>query len=129
MEGKATRARDWVSVKGLTVTTSVGVYPHERTIRQRLKFDLDLRTATAAAAREDDLRQTVDYDAIADTVRTVAGSRHHQLLETLAERIAEALFARLGPRVEQIRIRVRKPGAVPDAATVAVRIVRDHPGG
>lgn len=123
---KSSRSRDRVSVRGLQVHAGIGVYAHEQSTSQRLEFDLSLRTDTSAAAAADDLALAVDYDAIADTVRTVAASRHHQLLESLAERVAEALFARLGERVDSVKIRVSKPGAVADAATVQVTIVRDR---
>lgn len=74
------------------------------------------------AGRSDALEDTLDYDRMAAICREVALSRHHDLIEAVAEQIASRCLSELG--VTRVEVRIEKPGAVPDAAAVGVRIVR-----
>lgn len=117
---------DLVRVEGLAVDAEVGVYAHEHGIRQRLVIDLALETDIAAAAAQDALSLAIDYDRVAAAARAVVASQHHALIETIAERIAARVLGEAGPRVRRVFVRVAKPGAVPDARTVAVEIWRQR---
>ena len=55
----------------------------------------------------DDLSATVDYVEVAECVKGVSDSRRFQLLESLAEAAADAIFGRFS--VQWVRVRVRKP--------------------
>jgi len=115
---------DAIRIEGLRVDANVGVYPHEHGRLQRLEFDVELATDVSRAAATDDVAHTIDYDQVAAIVREICGSKHHQLIETLAGKIAERLRSTYGARVTGVSVRVRKPGAVPDAATVEVVVRR-----
>lgn len=115
---------DAIRLVGLRVDANIGVYPHEHGRLQRLEFDVELTTDNARAAATDDVAYTIDYDQVAAIVREICGSQHHRLIETLAGKIAERLRSTFGARVSAVSVRVRKPGAVPDAATVEVVVKR-----
>ena len=70
----------------------------------------------------DELTRVVDYEQVANTVRRIATSGHIRLVETLAERIAEACL--IDPRVHLARIRVEKLDVFPDAASAGVEVER-----
>lgn len=116
--------KDEVRLEGLEVGASIGVYDHERGVLQRLVVDVVAECDLARAAQTDALEDSLDYDGIAAICRAVATERHHQLIETVAETIAARVGARFAGRVDAVRVRVAKPGAVPDAATVAVQLRR-----
>ena len=116
---------DIVYIRGLRVDTVVGVYPWERKVRQVLEFDLEMASDTAAAARSDAIADALDYHAVAQRVRALAAANSCQLVETLAETVATALIAEFA--VPWLRIRLNKPGAVPDADGVGVLIERGTP--
>ena len=101
---------DRVLIEALAVETVIGVYDWERTIRQRLVMDLEMATDIRAAAADDDLTHTLDYAAISARI------------QTFAERLAALLREEFG--IPWLTMTVRKPGAVPEAAAVGVRIVR-----
>ncbi|MCC7383013.1 MAG: dihydroneopterin aldolase [Deltaproteobacteria bacterium] len=124
--GRARQTPDRVRLLGLRVDASIGVYPHERTFHQRLMIDIAVDADLHGAAASDDVRQTVDYDRLAAIARDVATDQHHQLIETVAVRIAERVLEALGARVAAVEVRVAKPGAVPDAADVAVEVRRER---
>lgn len=118
---------DRIRVEGLAVLGSVGVYPHERQARQRLVIDLELEADLGLAGRSDRLSDTLDYAEAARVAREVVTERHHQLIESIAETIAERLLAGLAGRVQAVRVRVGKPHALADARMVAVEIERRTP--
>jgi dihydropteroate synthase len=55
----------------------------------------------------------------------VIASQHHRLIETIADRIASEVLAKFARWIDRVKVRVAKPGAVPDAATVAVEVEKD----
>ena len=111
-----------VGLKNLRIDCIVGIYPHEREAEQPLFLDVELVHDFGPAASTDHIDGTIDYDGVA---RVLAVGRRYQLIETLAEDGASALFAAFA-LVERVRIEIRKPNAVPaaDAAYVAVERTR-----
>ncbi len=70
----------------------------------------------------DELTRVVDYAAVAARVRAIVASGHVRLVETLAERIAEACLE--DERVEQARIRIEKLDVFADAESAGIEIER-----
>jgi 7,8-dihydroneopterin aldolase/epimerase/oxygenase len=122
------RHMDTVMIESLGVDTVIGVHDWERRLTQRLVIDLELATDIRPAAAADDIALTLDYAAISERVAAFAAESDFALVETFAERLASAL--REAFAVSWLRLTVRKPGAVPAAAAVGVRIERgEGPGG
>ena len=113
---------DQIRLSGLKVGAPIGVYEHEKGVLQTLIFDVAADFDVAKAGHSDALEDTLDYDRVASICREVATQRHHQLIEAVAETVAGRVLAELG--VAAVEVQVAKPGAVPDAATVSVRIRR-----
>ena len=113
---------DKVLIEALEVDTVIGVYEWERTITQTLSLDLLLATDIRAAAEDDDLSRTLDYDAISRRIGTFAKENDFELVETFAERLAAMLRDEFS--IPWLRLTIRKPGAVPNARAVGVMIER-----
>ncbi len=118
-----------VFVRDLVIPASIGVYPGEHAAPQRIRINLDLAVADEGAGRasraavgRDDLSRVVDYEAIANIARGIVASGHVQLVETLAERIAEAILG--DTRIRSARVRVEKLDVFADAASAGVEIER-----
>ncbi|MDQ6524744.1 dihydroneopterin aldolase [Nocardioides sp. LHD-245] len=107
---------DELSILGIECFAHHGVFDHERRDGQVFKIDLTLGVDTAPAAASDDLRDTVDYGSLVDQVVAVVTRDPVDLIETLAQRIADTCL--LDPRVEWVRVTVHKPDA-PIQATFA----------
>ena len=107
------------------VDAIIGVHTWERRILQKLIIDLDAEHDTSVAGHSDDLRHTLDYSAMANTIRSVCARGERELLEALAQDIIEALFAEHG--IVRARLTIAKPGAVAGAAAVGIRILRERP--
>jgi dihydroneopterin aldolase/2-amino-4-hydroxy-6-hydroxymethyldihydropteridine diphosphokinase len=103
-----------------------GVLEAERRSAQPFEVDLDIEVDLAAAGDTDDLADTVDYGAVAETVAAVVGGPHADLLEHLAQRIAGAVLALAGPRARSVTVSLRKlrPPVPVDLGSAGVRITR-----
>ena len=113
---------DLVLIEALKVDTVIGVYDWERTLTQTLVLDLELATDIRPAAADDDLAQTLNYAAISERIAEFGAQHSFELVETFAERLAEALRQEFA--IPWLRLTLRKPGAVPAAGAVGVRIER-----
>ncbi|MGH8889279.1 MAG: dihydroneopterin aldolase [Acidothermaceae bacterium] len=100
---------DRIELRGLRIRGNHGVFEHERLDGQEFVIDVVLDLDIAAAARSDDLIDTVDYGALAAKVAGIVGGEAVNLIETLASRIAEACLD--DPRIEVVEVRVHKPSA------------------
>lgn len=119
-------------VRDLVLNAQIGVYAHEQGCTQRVRVNLDLAVEDQQATNlsrpavgVDDLRRVVDYDTVINAVREIIATGHVQLVETLAERIAESCLH--DPRVRSARVMVEKLDVFADAASVGVEIERHNP--
>lgn len=117
---------DTITVHGLTGHGYHGVYPPEREHGQTFRVDAVLELDTAPAAATDDLTKTVHYGELAQQLHAVLVGDPVDLLETLAQRLADCALAY--PVVDAVTITVHKPevdlGVPADDVTVAIRRTR-----
>jgi dihydroneopterin aldolase len=123
------RARQYrILVKDLVLPCSIGAYPQERLQRQRVRFNVDLQALWPAGALDDDLDKVVNYKDITTGIRGLVEQGHINLVETLAERVADMCLA--DPRIVEARVSVEKLDVEPAAAGIGVEIERrraSHP--
>jgi dihydroneopterin aldolase len=117
----------YVFLRDLVLPASIGIYPHEHDAKQRIRINVNLGVDDEAALAgvavgADELARVVDYEKTAQRIRAIVASGHTRLVETLAERIAEACLA--DARVRNVRVRVEKLDIFPDAASAGVEIER-----
>ena len=117
---------DRIELRGLRVRGHHGVFDHERRDGQEFVVDLVVSTDLAAAAASDDLADTLDYGALAERAAAIVGGPAHDLIETVAGRIADDVLT--DRRVTAVEVTVHKPSApIPLAfADVAVVVVRSR---
>ena len=116
---------DRILISGLRQMGVHGVLAEEQERAQPFGVDLELLVDLTRAGATDDLAETVDYGAVCDAVRAVIVDEHHQLLERLAERIAEVCHG-TDSRVQGVVVEVRKldPPVHARVDLVGVRIER-----
>jgi dihydroneopterin aldolase / 2-amino-4-hydroxy-6-hydroxymethyldihydropteridine diphosphokinase len=100
---------DRVELRGLRARGRHGVLRAERELGQEFLADLVLHLDTRTAAVTDDLADAVDYSLVAADVHAVLAGEPVDLLEALAQRVAEAALAH--PGVAQVDVAVHKPQA------------------
>lgn len=119
----ATETRsDTIFLQDLKVETIVGIWDWERKIRQTVSIDIEMAADVAKAAETDNIEGTLNYKAVAKRVQQFVAASEYQLVETLAEKIAETVLAEFD--IAWIQLRVCKPGAIRNAKNVGVTIRR-----
>ena len=115
---------DRITLTGLRVRGSHGVYDFERRDGQDFVVDITVWIDLAAAAASDDLADTLDYGLLAKRAADVIGGPPRNLIETVAAEIADGVMT--DERVQGVEVAVHKPDApIPltfsDVAVVARR--------
>ena len=115
---------DLIEIDRLLVRTLIGINPDEREQKQDVVIDLRLHCDCRPAGKSDDIEDAVNYRTVTKDVIELVESTSDFLVEHLAESIAALCLK--DPRVEKVRVRVRKPGALRFAKSVGVCITRSR---
>ncbi|WP_417554804.1 dihydroneopterin aldolase [Microbacterium sp.] len=117
---------DEIVLTGLTVFGHHGVFDFERRDGQEFTIDLRLMLPLSRPAASDDVHDTVHYGELADKVAAIVAGEPVNLIEKLAERIADAVLE--DERVQLVTVTVHKPHAPIQQtfADVAVVVHRGH---
>jgi len=115
---------DHIELRGLRVRGHHGVFEHERRDGQDFLVDITVWLDLAPAAASDDLADTLDYGALAQTAADIVAGEPRDLIETVAAQIADAVMT--DTRVHAAEVTLHKPSApIPltfaDVAVVAYR--------
>lgn len=125
MEPMDTLPGDRIRLTGLGFYGFHGVMPEENRLGQRFFIDLTCGLDLREAGRTDALDKSVSYAEIYEVVSTAFSERRFQLIEALAQHIADRVFAAF-ERVDWVRVVVHKPSAPIDmvAGEAAIEILR-----
>ena len=118
---------DRIFICGARLPAHIGVSDQEREQSQELIFDLTLARDLREAGRTDDYSRTVCYATVVREIEAALTEPFH-LIEAVAETVAARVLA--GFAVNQVTVRVAKPGAFPDRPVdhAAVEITRSRDG-
>lgn len=117
---------DRIVIKDLLLRTFVGINPDEQEKRQDVLINIELHADTRAAGASDDIDDAVNYRTLTkQVIEWVEGTRF-SLVEKMAADIAAICLSE--PRVNAVRVRVEKPGALRFARSVGVEIYRTRAG-
>jgi dihydroneopterin aldolase len=121
--GRKPAASTRIFVRGLLIQASIGVHPHEHEQTQPVIIDIELDMGGMELPKDDRLHETLDYGLVAEKAEALALEAHVQLVETLAERIADwALSA--DTRVQRVAVSIAKPQALLKADMAGVEVVK-----
>lgn len=101
---------DKIFLRDLYIDTIIGVYEWERHTHQTLKFDLEMDFDIRPAARTDAIGETLDYGAISEDIVQFVEKSRYQLIETLAETLAERLLKNFP--IPRLKMTLTKPVAL-----------------
>lgn len=117
---------DVIYLHDLHVEAIIGIFEWERRVKQTIVIDLDMATDIRKAAATDNINNTLDYKSVAKRIMAFVEASRFQLVETLAERIAEIVIKEFN--VTWLRLRLNKQGAVRGARDVGIIIERRRDG-
>lgn len=110
-----------IEIRGLRLPVRLGVPETERALRQCVEMDVTLVPLSDFEAMGDDLSRTVDYQAVAQSIRSQCDTGEWKLLEKLAIDVAGDVLNRHPVRMVTIEIRKQ---ILPGTDHVAVRLTR-----
>ena len=118
---------DKIIVKNLELFCYHGVNPEEKIDGQAFVFDIEAKVDLTKPCITDNVDDTVSYAKIIKLVRSVAQSEKNDLIERVAQRVADALFAEF-EMIQALKIKLKKPHAPikADFDYVAVEIERER---
>ncbi len=113
---------DTIFIHNLRIETIIGVFAWERKAKQAVLFDIDMATDVKRAAASDRIDDALDYKLIAKAIIQFVEASQFQLVETLAEQVAELITTNF--EVPWLKLSVNKKGALRHADNVGVTIQR-----
>lgn len=116
--------RDRISLRDHVVEVEIGAFQAERGTTQRVRFSVVVETRPHPEPLEDDVDRILSYDRITEAISAELAARRLNLLETLAEGIAERILA--APQAMRAFVRIEKLDRGPGA--LGVEIVRSRKG-
>jgi 7,8-dihydroneopterin aldolase/epimerase/oxygenase len=114
--------RDRISLRDHMVEADIGAFQKERGHKQRLRFNVVVEVRPVTEPLEDDVDRILSYDRITESIAAELAAERLNLLETLAERVAERILAE--PAAMRVFVRIEKLDVGPYA--LGVEIVRSR---
>jgi len=113
---------DQIQIKDLHLRTIIGINEEKRRDRQDVLINIVLYADTQAAGASDDIDDAVNYRTITKRVIKLVEESEFYLVQKMAAEIAAICLE--DPRVEEVSVRVEKPGALRFAQSVGLEIHR-----
>ena len=123
---QAARSLRRVFVKDLILPALIGVHRHEKDGRQRVRINLEMGVTEGEQPAQDRLADVVCYEDVVTAIRGIVATGHINLVETLAELVADRCLK--DSRVKKVQVRVEKLDVFADASSVGVEIERFNLG-
>ncbi len=117
---------DIIYLNDLRIETIIGIYDWERRTKQTVILDIELGTDIKKAAATDNIKDTLNYKAVAKRIMAFVGESEFELVETLAEKVTDIILNEFD--VPWCRLRLNKQGAVKGVRDVGVVIERGKQG-
>jgi dihydroneopterin aldolase len=113
---------DIIFLRELKIDTLIGVYEWEKRVPQTLQIDLEIALPNSRACQTDDIKDALNYADIVRHLQKVLTSRHFNLLEALAEQIAQILLNDFN--APWVKVSVAKLQAIRGSRMVGISIER-----
>ena len=111
---------DRISVRDHMVTVEIGAFQTERGITQRICFDVVVEVKPFNVEIKDDVDRILSYDRVTEAIEAALSEERLNLLETLAERVANRIL--VSPQAQRVFVRIEKIDRGP--GNLGVEIVR-----
>lgn len=115
--------QNWrIFISNLKLKGLIGIYPAEKIEPQSIIINVSVMYRAATPQDNAAAEQVVCYQKIVNGIQELVVDRHIMYVENLAEEIAEQCLG--DSRVTEVTVRVEKPNAIAEAASVGVEITR-----
>lgn len=114
---------DRIFIRDLNLSAIIGTLPQERKFKQGITLNLELSYDMSKPCRTDNLFDAVDYSAVERDVVEMVEQSSFQLLEALAQSVADLCLSY--EQVQKVKVRIDKPAAAVRARAISLEIERE----
>ena len=109
-----------VLIKELILKISVGIHNFEKIKKQRVKFNIEILTDPYVSPNSKNLNSILNYEEIVMKIQNLTDSKHHELLEDLAENIFNLIFK--NKLVKKINLKLEKLDILKKTKSVGIEV-------
>ena len=123
-DNKKSFIRRTVFIKDFIIQEIIGIHEHEKTKKQKIKFNIVVNVNQNTVPDEKDIKSIVDYEKITNKLENLAKNKKYNFLESLAEDSFGEIFE--DKRVNSVKITIEKPDAIKNADSVGVEVFKSR---
>ena len=123
-DNKKSSIRRTVFIKDFIIQEIIGIHEHEKTKKQKIKFNIVVNVNQNTVPDEKDIKSIVDYEKITNKLENLAKNKKYNFLESLAEDSFKEIFE--DKRINSVKIKIEKPDAIKNADSVGVEVLKNR---
>ena len=109
-----------VNIKNLILNISVGLHDFEKKEKQRVRFNIDISTDSNIKPNNTNLSSIVNYENTIKKITNITKTKHHELLEDLAENIFDIIFK--SKIVKKVKLKLEKLDIIKETESVGIEV-------
>ena len=123
-DNKKSLIRRTVFIKDFIIQEIIGIHEHEKTKKQKIKFNIVVNVNQNTVPDEKDIKSIVDYEKITNKLENLVKNRKYNFLESLAEDSFKEIFE--DKRINSVKIKIEKPDDIKNADSVGVEVLKNR---
>ena len=123
-DNKKSSIRRTVFIKDFIIQEIIGIHEHEKTKKQKIKFNIVVNVNQNTIPDEKDIKSIVDYEKITNKLENLVKNKKYNFLESLAEDSFKEIFE--DKRINSVKIKIEKPDAIKNADSVGVEVLKNR---
>ena len=123
-DNKKSSIRRTVFIKDFIIQEIIGIHEHEKTKKQKIKFNIVVNVNQNTVPDEKDIKSIVDYEKITNKLENLVKNKKYNFLESLAEDSFKEIFE--DKRINSVKIKIEKPDAIKNADSVGVEVFKSR---
>jgi len=116
--------RRTVFIKDFIIQEIIGIHEHEKTKKQKIKFNIVVNVNQNTVPDEKDIKSIIDYEKITNKLENLVKNKKYNFLESLAEDSFKEIFE--DKRINSVKIKIEKPDAIKNADSVGVEVFKSR---
>ena len=116
--------RRTVFIKDFIIQEIIGIHEHEKTKKQKIKFNIVVNVNQNTVPDEKDIKSIVDYEKITNKLENLVKNKKYNFLESLAEDSFGEIFE--DKKINSVKIKIEKPDAIKNTDSVGVEVFKNR---
>jgi len=123
-DNKKSSIRRTVFIKDFIIQEIIGIHEHEKTKKQKIKFNIVVDVNQNTVPNEKNIKSIVDYEKITNKLENLVKNKKYNFLESLAEDSFGEIFE--DKRINSVKIKIEKPDAIKNTDSVGVEVLKSR---